>query len=151
MGPNKKVLEKIDCTESLPPSKYFENGKTRICETHIGNYRECENTSFSRFGYRFSVDKVGQPHEICVKYPDDKRRFMCIMDGTSYDLTTSVMTGFTQPLSNQMLTMEIIFWPRWKDCSVVFMTYGEGEPAAVADIIISELEGLPPLQNRRIG
>jgi len=145
MEPKKKLLETIDCTENHPPSKYFENGATSIFTTPIGKYRECNNASFSRFGYRFSVDKVGHPHEISVKYPDDKQRFMCIMDGTSYDLTTSVMTGFTQPLNHQMLKIEMIFWPRWKDCSIVFMTYGEGEPAAVSSIEISELDDLPPL------
>ncbi len=146
MPPSNNVLETIDCTTPYPSTKYFENNHTKICESACGRYRECEGRSFTRFGYRFLVNKVGQPHEIKIHYPDDKRRFMCIMDGTSYDLNTSVMTGFTQPLSGKMLEMNIIFWPRWADCSIVFLTYGEGEPAAVADITIYELESLPPLE-----
>lgn len=38
-----------------------------------------------------------------------------------------------------------VFWPRWEDCSLCFMTWGFGEPAAVAAIEIYELDDLPEL------
>jgi len=65
---------------------------------------------------------------------------MCIMDGTTYDLTTSVFTGFSQPLTGRMQEIREIFWPRWDDCSITFMTWGDGQPAAAADIEIYELD-----------
>jgi hypothetical protein len=80
-----------------------------------------------------------------IRYPDDKRRYMCINDGTCYDLTTGVFTGWAQPISNTMLELRQVFWPRWNDCSIVFMTWGAGEPAAAASIDIYELADLPPL------
>ena len=86
----------------------------------------------SRFGYRFQIEHIGRPHVAVIRYPDDKRRYMCIMDGTCYDLTTGVFTGWAQPLSGTMLELRQVFWPRWKDCSIVLMTWGEGEPAAAA-------------------
>jgi len=99
----------------------------------------------ARFGYRFSIEHIGRPHVAVIRYPDDKRRHMCIMDGTSYDLTTGVFTGYEQPLSESMVELRQVFWPRWRDCSIVFMTWGEGEPAAAADIEIWELDDLPAL------
>lgn len=80
-----------------------------------------------------------------VRYPDDKRRFMCMMDGTTYDMTEGDFTGVNQPLTHKMVEIRKIFWPRWKDCSIVFMTWGNGEPAAVSDIKIYELDTLPAL------
>nr|MDO8111003.1 family 10 glycosylhydrolase [Candidatus Sigynarchaeota archaeon] len=141
----KRLIERIDCNKEPPAGRYFGHDDVHVAESPAGAYREAGNTSFSRFGYRFSIENVGKPHAIAIRYPDDKRRFMCIMDGTSYDLTTGVLTGFTQPLSGKMLDIWQVFWPRWHDCSIVFMTYGEGEPAAVAEIGIYELEALPPL------
>jgi hypothetical protein len=38
-----------------------------------------------------------------------------------------------------------VFWPRWRDCSIVLMTWGHGEPAAAARIEVWELPDLPPL------
>ena len=80
-----------------------------------------------------------------IRYPDDKQRYMCIMDGTGYDLTTGVYTGWAQPISNTMIELHQVFWPRWKDCSIVFMTFRAGEPAAVTSIDIYELNDLPAL------
>ena len=138
----KTLLGQFNSAENYPPEQYFENRPTTIIHSSIGDYREADGLSFSRFGYRFHIKHTNLPHRIIVHYPDDKRRFMCIEDGTCYDLTTSALTGFTQPLSNQMIEMEIIYWPRWNDCSIIFMTYGEGEPAAIADIAIYELNDI---------
>lgn len=135
----------FDCTQEYPPDQYFAHGGVRVVESPAGRYREAEAKPLSRFGYRFQVDHVGQPHRLVVRYPDDKRRFMCVMDGTSYDMTTGVFTGWEQPLSGRMIELRQIFWPRWQDCSIVFMTWGEGEPAAAASIEVQELGDLPAL------
>ncbi|MBN1343685.1 MAG: hypothetical protein JXQ73_13435 [Phycisphaerae bacterium] len=144
----KRLLCRIDCTQDLPPEKYFGHGAVKVVESSAGRYREAEGRPLSRFGYRFAIEHVGRPHVAVIRYPDDKRRYMCIMDGTCYDLTTGVFTGWAQPLSGKMLELNQVFWPRWKDCSIVFMTWSEGEPAAAASIEIHELGGLPPMRVR---
>jgi hypothetical protein len=141
----KRLIESIDCTADYPPQKFFSSGDVKVVEGTAGRYREAEAKPLSRFGYRFQVEQVGKPHAVLIRFPDDKQRFMCINDGTTYDLTTGVFTDWAQPLSGQMLEMEQVFWPRWRDCSIVFMTWGEGEPAAAARLEIWELEDLPAL------
>ena len=140
-----RLLHRIDCTQDLPPEKYFALREAKVVESPAGRYREADGQPASRFGYRFQIEHIGRPHVAVIRYPDDKRRYMCIMDGTCYDLTTGVFTDWAQPLSDTMLELRQVFWPRWKDCSIVFMTWGEGEPAAAASIEIYELPDLPPL------
>jgi hypothetical protein len=60
------------------------------------------------------------------------------MDGSCYDLSTGLLTGGAQPLSQTMLELRQLFWPRWQDCSLVFTTWATGEPAAVARFEICE-------------
>jgi hypothetical protein len=141
----KRFLHSIDCTQDYPPDTYFALGETHIVESTAGRYRETEPKPMGRFGYRFPIENPGRPHVAFVQFPDDKRRFMCIMDGSTYDLTTGVFTDWAQPVSGAMQEIHQVFWPRWKDCSIVFMTWGEGEPAAAARIDIYELDELPPL------
>ena len=141
----RRLIKNIDCTKDYPSNIYFDYGNVQVKKTSLGNYREAEAKPLSRFGYRFNIENLGKPHLVVVRYPDDKRRYMCMMDGTSYDLTVGVFTGVSQPSSGKMLEIRRIFWPRWKDCSIVFMTWSDGEPAAVADIKIYELEELPKL------
>jgi len=137
-----RLLHRIDCTQDYPPDRFFSCGPTQVLRNAAGAYREAEAKHAARFGYRFSVEQVGRPHALVVRYPDDKRRYMCIMDGTTYDLSTGVFTNWAQPLSGAMLESRQIFWPRWTDCSIVFMTWGEGEPAAATEIEVWELDRL---------
>ena len=96
-----KLLVEIDCTKDYPPEQYFGQGDVKVVESPAGRYREAEAKPLSRFGYRFAIEHVGKPHVAVIRYPDDKRRYMCIMDGTCYDLTTGVFTDFAQPLERQ--------------------------------------------------
>jgi hypothetical protein len=141
-----KLIVEFDCTKEYPASTYFSHGNVHLASSATGQYREAEAVPLSRFGYRFSVKNIGKPYLAVVRYPDDKRRFMCMMDGTTYDMTIGVFTGVNQPITNKMLEIRKVFWPRWNDCSIVFMTWGTGEPAAVADIKIYELAELPALK-----
>jgi len=143
-------IVRIDCIKEYNEQEYFEHGDVRVVDTQIGRYREAEAKPLSRFGYRFTIRNIGKPHVAIIRYPDDKRRYMCIMDGTCYDLTTGIFTDFAQPISGEMLEIHQIFWPRWNDCSIVFMTWGHGEPAAVASIKIYELDELPALNSTQI-
>jgi len=141
-----RKLVEIDCTQELPPERFFAKGPTQVRQTAAGRYREADGQHSSRFGYRFAIEQVGRPHLAVIQYPDDKRRYMCVMDGTCYDLSTGVFTGWAQPLSGRMLELRQVFWPRWQDCSLTFLTWGKDEPAAVARIEIYELDSLEPLR-----
>ena len=148
---NQKLVAEFDCTKEYPADTYFSNGNIKVCNSSGGRYREAEAVPLSRFGYRFSVANIGKPYLAVVRYPDDKRRYMCMMDGTTYDMTIGVFTGVNQPLTNRMQEIRKIFWPRWNDCNLAFMTWSNGEPAAVSDIKIYELDELPPLEMKNIG
>ena len=143
--PKQKLVQSFDCTKNYSADVYFSHGDVKVVSSSIGSYREAEAVPLSRFGYRFTLEHIGKPHLAVVRYPDDKRRFMCMMDGTTYDMTEGDFTGVNQPLTNKMVEIRKIFWPRWKDCSIVFMTWGNGEPAAVSDVKIYELDTLPAL------
>ncbi|HQK23258.1 MAG TPA: hypothetical protein PLM66_10260, partial [Candidatus Latescibacteria bacterium] len=110
---SRRLLQTIDCTGEFGPDRYFSHGIASVVETDAGRYREAEGVPGARFAYRFAIEHVGRPHEVVIQYPDDKRRFMCVMDGTCYDLTTGVLTGGCQPLSRKMLELRQVFWPRW--------------------------------------
>lgn len=139
------MIIRIDCSADFPADAYCENGKTRIVDSPLGRYREAEAVPLARFVYRFAIEKVGHPHVAVIRYPDDRRRFMLIGDGTTYDLSTGVLTGHTCPISGAMQEIRQVFWPRWKDCTLSFMTWGYDEPAAVRSIEIHELAALPAL------
>lgn len=144
-----KVLS-VDCSQE-PLLQYFEIGGTRIGSADGVGYREAADMPLSRFGYRFSLRNIGKPHVLVFTYPDDRRRFMCVNDGTSYDLTTGVVTGFRNAVSGRIKTVYNVFWPRWADESVVFSTWGQGEPAAVASFAVYELDELPAFGIKKDG
>ena len=54
--------------------------------------------------------RSGRPHLLRVRYPDDRRRFMTIGDGTTYDINCGVVTGHAWPLSGMMKTLDQVFW-----------------------------------------
>ena len=107
-----RLLAEFDCAQEYPADAYFGHGNVTVVESPIGPYREAEGRPLSRFGYRFQIEHIGRPHLAVIRYPDDKRRFMCVMDGTCYDLTTGVYTDFENPLSGKMLEIRRLFWPR---------------------------------------
>lgn len=143
---NARLITSIDCTREYSPQEYFAYGEVGVVDGPAGRYREAAGKQFSRFGYRFRVRNMGRPHVMIIRYPDDKRRFMFAIDGTCYDLSTAIVTGFAHPLSGQMLELKNVFWPRWEDCSITFMTWGHSEPAAAASFEVYELDDLAPLE-----
>ena len=154
--PLKRLIFQVDCADTPVPDRYFECGKVSVAESSAGRYRETEPTEESRFGYRFDVERPGTPHLAVVRYPDDKNRCMAISDGTCYDLSVGVFTGtakisnhgrnysgLAQPISGEMLEVRQIFWPRWKECSIVLSNTTAGQPSACGSIEIYELDALP--------
>ncbi len=147
---NKTLLATFDCCKEHSPSEYFSCGEVKVVKGPAGRYREAEAKPLSRFGYRFQIKNIGRPHLAVIRYPDDKRRFMIINDGTTYDMSTGITSGHAYPMSNKVQEVHLIFWPRWEDCSLCFMTWGHGEPAAVTEIAVYELSDLPELEGKAI-
>ena len=150
-----RTMAEIDCTREYPTNLYFECGRVIITNSAAGTYREADPSPDSRFGYRFSIKRVGKPHIAIVRYPDDKTRCMSVSDGTCYDLSIGVftgtakphgtLTGLAQPITGKMLEIRQVFWPRWKDCTIAFGNTTSGEPAAAASVSICEVKELPAL------
>ena len=148
-----KVLE-IDCTETLPPEKYYESAPTEIVEAAFGNYRQGNPAHYSRFAWRFRLDEIQRPYLVDVCYPDDRARNMCVMDGHTYDLTTGIGTGYDIPVSNSMRRHRILYWPRSTDGSILFLNYAnpmdpEMAPAAVSKIMVWKYNG-PALDTAKV-
>ena len=143
---NARLVASFDCTREYPPEEYFAYREVAVVDGPAGRYREAPSKQSSRFGYRFRVQNIGRSHVLIIRYPDDKRRFMFAIDGTCYDLSTAIVTGFAHPLSGEMLELKNVFWPRGEDCSITFLTWGHGEPAAAASFEVYELDDLAPLE-----
>jgi hypothetical protein len=113
-----RLLQRFDCTAEYPPEAYLEYQPTRVAESSAGRYREADAQVRARFAYRFRIEKVGQPHLVVLRYPDDKRRHFGISDGMTYDMTMGIYTGWEYSLSHTMHEARLFFYPRWHDCAI---------------------------------
>lgn len=138
----KKLIAHFDCTQEYDSASYFEIGKTSIVNCQAGTYREAEYKHLARFGYKFMLRDKTKPHLLVVKYPDDKERFMCITNDSSYDLDTGVACGGINQVSGTMKKIQCYYYPRWNEETVVFTSWGANTPAAVAEFDIYELDSL---------
>ena len=138
----KKLIAHFDCTKEFDSDSYFEIGKTKIVTTETGTYREAENKHLARFGYKFMLRDKTKPHLLVVKYPDDKERFMCVTNDSSYDLDTGVTCGGVNQVSGMTKEIQCYYYPRWTEETVVFTSWGANTPAAVAEFSVYELDCL---------
>ena len=144
-APVGRLLRSFDCTVDYPAGDYLEYQPTRIVESLAGRYREAGDKMRCRFAYRFRIEKIGHPHLVVIRYPDDKRRHFGVSDGMTYDMNMGIYTGWAYPLSNTMHEARLFFYPRWNDCAIQIATWGNGEPAAASSIEVWELASAPPL------
>ena len=134
----KDLVVHIDCTTK--GTGYFEIGESKVVETSLGRYREASAEKIrSRFGYSFCLRSLN-PHVIEVVFPDDKKRYMCISDGGTYDLNFGIITGRRNDVSNTMLHSYNVFWPRKKSNRIILLSWATGQPAAASEINIYELD-----------
>jgi len=149
---NSKIIFNINCVDNYASDVYFENKETVIVNSPLGSYRETSDTPLSRFGYRFKVENTDKMYKLTMYYPDDKRRYLCVLNSTTYELTTGAITGMAYEPTNKLIKIVLYFYPRFKDNSIVFMNWGKDEPAAVASFKIEELDEIPvakPIVNNR--
>jgi len=138
---NLSHLETVNCVEVHGEELYFESAPSKIVRSPLGAYREMSEGHYNRMAYKFFVVRPGKAHLAVINYPDDKMRTMCVMDGLSYDMSTGIGTGLDLPLTNKMQKHNLVFWPRSKECSLMFINYGDkGGPCAVSSIEIYEIK-----------
>lgn len=158
---DKTLLQSIDCVTT--PPDYVMGGETAVVEKPFGSYRESgdigylegkgniprENRQTSFFAYRFTVPEAQQPYLLEFDYPDDAlRTFLCVIreaSTDSYPLATGPDTGGEYPISNQMQTMSILFWPHTTDLRAVFLCPHTGRRAAASKVRIYRINGELPL------
>ena len=169
----RKLVEEIDFTVQAPD--YFGGGETRVITKPFGTYRESGDVGWKRyqelkpdlrakdpepswFAYKLRTDRIQHPYLVEVDYPDDALRTMAIAlresVPLSYPVAGGVDTGGEFPLSNEMQTESLIFWPRAPDPRIVFMNARYGSRAAAARIRIYQIDDdfpalLPPTVDGR--
>ena len=138
-----KLLVRFSPENDYGESVFYCTDGTEVKSVKAGKYWETNGEFNSEFGFRFKIENISAPHLMVFAYPDDKRRYMAVSDCMSYDLNMGVSTGGAYPLSNEIKTESVIFWPRMAEENVSFVTMNEGDPAALAYLEIYELENLP--------
>lgn len=141
----RKIAE-VDLTKPLGPGVFCDDGTSRVVESPAGRYREAGEARFSRFAVRFEIEHPGRPHIFLVRFPDDKPRCAEVTTYSPHRLDlfnahTGYLTGDEFPLSGRMLELPLLVWPREREQALVFMTWGEGEPAAAQKVEVYEVEG----------
>lgn len=135
-----KSVFRMICADTDPAAEdFFHCGEVTVVEDQCGRYLQAAETPLARFGYRFRLNSK-RPHLLRVRYPDNRRRFMTVGDGTSYDASCAIVTGHRWEVSNSMQQFEELFWPRFEDFSLCFMTWGKNEAAAVESFEVFELD-----------
>jgi hypothetical protein len=157
--PGKKIVS-IDCTKNTG-SNYLANCKTKVVKADCGTYRETPPDDLIYFCYRFNIEKPGKMHIIRFYYPDDKERMFSleINDGSNTPPQgAGVQTGFKTPLTGKMMTQDVYFWPKTKNCIIRAMNWGKygyhadgaipfySKSAALAKVEVFEADNphLPP-------
>ncbi|MET3871999.1 hypothetical protein J3R74_001869 [Puniceicoccus vermicola] len=144
---------------------YWEgNGATRIVDSAIGTYRETNDgrgpdvdpnpslfsENFSGFAVLLDIPEAGVPYVIEIDHPDDAWRSVCgsILDMFDWDKQKGYMprafgyeTGGNLPLSNQMLTERVVFWPNGNQVHLGLTSSRIGKRAAASGIRLYRVEG----------
>ena len=146
LAPGKESEVLVAKVDAVAPPKEVESAPSRVVDSPIGPYREAGAAMHSRFAIPFAIEQIGAPHMAVIRYPDDKPRSMEVvlqnLDGVEdRQLQTAFATGDEYPLSNSMIEQRLLFWPKSKHYSLIFMTLEDGYPAAVQSFEIRRLDG----------
>ena len=147
-----KLIDEIDCTVSLGPERYCDDGTAKVVDSPLGRYRETGTERRSRFAYRFKIGTLRNPHLLIFEYPDDKVRSMEITHSgyngkdvrQSWNLQTGILTGDEYPNTNRLHEYKCFLWPEEKDNALVIMNRERseyGRSAAMKSIKVYEIEG----------
>ena len=153
----KTLIGEYDCTKEYP----FD--RVSLCASEVvtnGNlvYRESREEGWAApmALYRFKIRHQGKPHMVEVDYPDDKvRTFIAAVYpekwGRLFGVTTDCagfMTGIGYPLSMEMQTKQLVFWPDSETVSLLLQNYKgdktHGKHVAAAAVRLYEMDDLPP-------
>lgn len=136
----------VDEVDAVTLKNLPESAPSKIINSPAGKYREAGLNRYDRFALKFNIKEPNRPHVAVITYPDDKIRTMEALlqpleVNGDYQAQTGVYTGGEYPLSNKMLTQEIVFWPQCKKMSFIFMTVNKDQPAAVKNMKIYRIKG----------
>lgn len=163
-APARTLVDQVDFTLT-PPSA--TGGETRVSTSAAGVYRESGDAGFTPyqrvpdaarrlmrepgwFAYRLRGVEPQQPHVLEVDYPDDAERTFVVALRESaplaYPVSVAVDTGGPFPPSGAPQTLSMVFWPRTRDTTAVFLNAHDGRRAAAARMRLYRLDApLPPL------
>ena len=170
-APNGKqvLIGEYDCTKAYPSDRVALCAAEVVTNNAL-SYLESRDyrSAIPLAAYRFKIRNQGRPHIVELDYPDDNVRsfvFGVYSENWSRIYTKTidcagVMTGLDYPLSMEMKTKRLVFWPDCDSVSVVVQNYSNrgggwrmapasrsfyGEfPAACSAVRMYELDGLPP-------
>ncbi|MGE9294695.1 MAG: hypothetical protein ACQKBV_00190, partial [Puniceicoccales bacterium] len=155
----------VNGEELILDENYWEaNGGTRIVESSIGTYRESNDgrgpevepnpalfsENFSGFSVLLDIPEPGVPYVIEIDHPDDAWRSVCgsILDMHDWEKQDGYMprafgfeTGGNLPLSNEMLTERVVFWPNGKQVHLGLTSSRIGKRAAAMSIRLYKVDG----------
>ena len=143
-------VTEIDCTASLPESRFVSSAPTHEVVSAAGRYREAGPKRHDRLAWRLRLPQADAPYLIDWEYPDDKPRTMEIVaqsvagGSSAYELGAGVFCGAEYPLSMQMHTSRFLYWASARDVALILMTCENGRPAAARRITVRRIVGRLP-------
>lgn len=144
------LVQTIDCAARKPD---YASSPTRVVRAAFGAYRESgargqaeQGLDADWFAYTLSLPSVQDPYLVEIDYPDDDERTFTyaviekdLPGGRA--LTHGVASGGIYPLTQQMQTTEILFYPRQRDPRLLFRNWWTHQRAAVARIRVYRIDG----------
>ncbi len=90
-----RMVDQIDATQDLPPSRFKENQSSRVVDSPIGRVREFGPEDRAGISYLLHIANPGSPHVVRVYYPDCAESCMQVgvMDPTGIGWQFQVHTG----------------------------------------------------------
>ncbi|MEI8197204.1 MAG: hypothetical protein WCI73_15000, partial [Phycisphaerae bacterium] len=126
----------LNYVASSPIGPYLETGPAGHVETWTptggdGDY----------FAYTLSGLTVGQPYEVQVDYPDNAQRTFAISieEGATQPTDGGVASGGPYDVSGLIQTYNMVFYPTRSDPRLLFLTWHNGQRAAVQEIRVYAL------------
>ncbi len=128
-----KLLKEFDCAKTYGVDEFCDDGMSKVVDSSLGKYRTTGDVRYSRFAYRFFVEKVGKPHVAEVLWPDNHEFEMEVVIDSKYGggfhiVDNGIIAGQKYPNTNKLKTYKLIFWPPHKECTIQIVVHPEGGP-----------------------
>lgn len=167
-GMDVELVDRVDCADPKDPHPFYdaagERG-SRIVSSGAMTYRET-SSELTYFSYALDFPEPHRPYLICVRYPDDRDRFMTfsMLDFKkrtaqweaadrmlTYDTCTpGVITGGPGkfPHTGRMEELKFLYWANSGKAAIQIINRpwgGMDTRAAVSEILVYKVKQLPAL------